>query len=617
MKKMLFASVMVCLLEFACTCRGESGVESKVIPAGNIPMSIRPGLLGDSGVAAGDLATVNDLATKLSISNITQTVTSGTDTVPSNKAVQDALDENLIVIPNALYAVASNQCFVGFDNLISADYKDYWWDTSGAGQQFDWSWQYTPTNNASDFSLMIIRGTRFNNKILSSNQIPVYVGTLEDGASGLGFTNAVTTLSTTPAAVGTVSATITGYGQLRSFTSKFNTVNIPVVVGNTGGTTGAIDRIAVEIRNIIYTAGDNGNVTNVQTGSIVATGSVSVASANTTNLDVSVTLNKTILQSDITGNCLFVGYRAFKSDGLNASVLRVTGTASDIVATNNQSHYFWNNVTNWMDFSGDGNMGIKLALVGVSPTNKILCVGDSTTAGGQWVYRMTSLASNDLMKIVTLGTKTNSAYAGNFHEGISGWTWNAFTSSTSSPFVAAGVLNMSNYFANVISNSPDYVLVHLGINDTYLATDALTDGGILAQWTLDYPRITNFIAQVLAYNPSARVGLAMTIPPAYEQYAFGDDYNVGKTRYRQKRNQLLYAKYIQDSFSTYNTNSVFVIPVYASLDSLYNFSTGDYAPNIHNTNTIVRQSNGVHPATSGYYQMGDVLWAWLKYIVVR
>jgi hypothetical protein len=91
MKKMLFASVMVCLLEFACTCRGESGVESKVIHAGNIPVSIRPGLLGDSGVAAGDLATVNDLATKLSISNITPTVTSGIDTVPSNFAVQQAI----------------------------------------------------------------------------------------------------------------------------------------------------------------------------------------------------------------------------------------------------------------------------------------------------------------------------------------------------------------------------------------------------------------------------------------------------------------------------------------------------------------------------------------------
>lgn len=35
----------------------EAGVESKVIPAGNLPVSVRPGLYGDSGVAAADLAT--------------------------------------------------------------------------------------------------------------------------------------------------------------------------------------------------------------------------------------------------------------------------------------------------------------------------------------------------------------------------------------------------------------------------------------------------------------------------------------------------------------------------------------------------------------------------------
>ena len=27
---------------------------------------------------------------------------------------------------------------------------------------------------------------------------------------------------------------------------------------------------------------------------------------------------------------------------------------------------------------------------------------------------------------------------------------------------------------------------------------------------------------------------------------------------------------------------------------------------------IVRQNNGVHPAASGYYQIGDMLLAWLK-----
>jgi len=32
----------------------EAGVEAKVIPAGNIPVSVRPGLLGDSGKSAAD-----------------------------------------------------------------------------------------------------------------------------------------------------------------------------------------------------------------------------------------------------------------------------------------------------------------------------------------------------------------------------------------------------------------------------------------------------------------------------------------------------------------------------------------------------------------------------------
>jgi hypothetical protein len=41
--------------------------------------------------SGGGGVTTAQLATKLSISNITQTITSGTNTVPSNKAVEDAL----------------------------------------------------------------------------------------------------------------------------------------------------------------------------------------------------------------------------------------------------------------------------------------------------------------------------------------------------------------------------------------------------------------------------------------------------------------------------------------------------------------------------------------------
>jgi len=65
MKKIVY---LVTSILWLCQCQplpaSEAGVESKVIPAGNIPVSIRPGLLGDSGKSAADVATSADLAGK-------------------------------------------------------------------------------------------------------------------------------------------------------------------------------------------------------------------------------------------------------------------------------------------------------------------------------------------------------------------------------------------------------------------------------------------------------------------------------------------------------------------------------------------------------------------------
>ena len=84
MKKMLFVLLVVCSLEVACTCSGqEAGLEGKAIPAGNIPVSIRPGLLGDSGVSAADLAT------KLSTSDVVQVTGTSTTQVMSQNAVTE------------------------------------------------------------------------------------------------------------------------------------------------------------------------------------------------------------------------------------------------------------------------------------------------------------------------------------------------------------------------------------------------------------------------------------------------------------------------------------------------------------------------------------------------
>ena len=57
---------------------------------------------------------------------------------------------------------------------------------------------------------------------------------------------------------------------------------------------------------------------------------------------------------------------------------------------------------------------------------------------------------------------------------------------------------------------------------------------------------------------------------------------------------------------------VHLIPSRASLDCVHNYPTESVPANAATDIKLVRQSNGVHPATSGYHQIGDTLFAWLK-----
>jgi lysophospholipase L1-like esterase len=57
---------------------------------------------------------------------------------------------------------------------------------------------------------------------------------------------------------------------------------------------------------------------------------------------------------------------------------------------------------------------------------------------------------------------------------------------------------------------------------------------------------------------------------------------------------------------------VFIIPFNANLDRENNFPFASFSANSRNTEQIRRYTNGVHPSDSGYYQMGDTLFAFLK-----
>jgi len=54
------------------------------------------------------------------------------------------------------------------------------------------------------------------------------------------------------------------------------------------------------------------------------------------------------------------------------------------------------------------------------------------------------------------------------------------------------------------------------------------------------------------------------------------------------------------------------LPFNLNLDTANNMSTVETAINARNSSTYFKQSNGVHPALTGYWQMADSVFMFLK-----
>lgn len=144
MKKTVLCILISVLCFLPSAFPAESGVEAKVIPAGNLPVSVRPGLFGDSGVALTNVATVTDLAGKLDASAATAQaygsvyIHDGTNTInltptnytpiqmwatnsPQSKAPPlncVALTNGIRVLVSGVYNVSYNISMTGQNNSI-------------------------------------------------------------------------------------------------------------------------------------------------------------------------------------------------------------------------------------------------------------------------------------------------------------------------------------------------------------------------------------------------------------------------------------------------------------------------------------------------------------------
>lgn len=180
------------------------------------------------------------------------------------------------------------------------------------------------------------------------------------------------------------------------------------------------------------------------------------------------------------------------------------------------------------------------------------------------------------------------------------------------PFWFSGALNFAQYLSANSIATPDWVFIMLGTNDV---ASIASDSSALSTADGAFVKLDNLIASIKAANANVKIGLMIPPPPSATQDSFGNNYGTTLLRWRFKRNILIWARQLIAKYSGQEASRVYVVPVNTALDTVNNMLRNSATPvNSRNSaTTIARQSNGVHPATSGYQQIADAVWSFLKY----
>jgi len=260
----------------------------------------------------------------------------------------------------------------------------------------------------------------------------------------------------------------------------------------------------------------------------------------------------------------------------------------------------------------------------------LLCVGDSLTAASAYTARLVTLFAEDEAADATLiGESGPGGDTGNRHEGYGGWTFRAFVENWAdgqdqvesggrmrrgrSPFLfeidGRPQLDFQRYLdANNSGGPPDFITILLGCNDTFSATEADIEARIDAA----FGYADQLIAALRAAAPDTEIGLLLLVPPAAGQDAFGANYTTSQTRWQYRRNQHRVVEREYETYGGREAEGLFLVPAFVNLDTVYGFPRAMVPANAHADVEIARMTNGVHPATAGYYQIGDTIYCWIK-----
>jgi lysophospholipase L1-like esterase len=246
---------------------------------------------------------------------------------------------------------------------------------------------------------------------------------------------------------------------------------------------------------------------------------------------------------------------------------------------------------------------------------RLLIVGDSLTAATAYPNEIARLLAEPGNPAWTmLGTyRPSTAGKGVAHEGYGGWTWQRFLShyepkpdpaakKRSSPFVFVGsdgkpAIDLPRYFRESCGGQqPDVVTFLLGINDCFAANpedpaaiDKVIDGM--------FGQADALLAAMRQAAPNADLGVCLTTPPNARESGFEANYKGRYHRWGWKRIQHQLVQRQLEHFAGKQGQRVFLVPTELNLDPVDGYP----------------DNNGVHPNTAGYQQIGQSIYAWIKW----
>ncbi len=279
---------------------------------------------------------------------------------------------------------------------------------------------------------------------------------------------------------------------------------------------------------------------------------------------------------------------------------------------------------------GETNIAVVPAGSGDGSHVTWLMIGDSLTHASVYPDEILKLCgTSENPDLTLLGTHhLDGKLPMNRHEGYGGWTFERFATFYSevtdpidylnkcSPFVFMGDghprLDFGRYIAEQCNGiQPDIITFMLGANDIFDADDSNIDENI--ESVLRYA--DSLIYDVRESCPKSKTGLAMIIPPGASQDAFGKAYGCGQTRWQYRRNQHKYIERMKAAYGNREAMEIYLIPVYVNIDTVYGYDFCQVMANSCSETAVSRQIDGVHPSESGYKQMADSMYNWMKWLI--